>query len=223
MSFDASNLPGLVLHDEGGLIVVDKPAGLASTGRSLDDPDCLQWHLARWARRKVWAVHQLDKQTSGVNLFVRRKALVAEWQRILGERRTRKVYLALTHGRLQPGRLTVDEPIGWVDALGRRAVTPDGQPSRSHVEVLDHTASASLVCVTIETGRTHQVRIHLAHLGHPLLGEDRYRDPPCRLHSRQALHAWRLETPHAPDQAFVAQPPADLERLAAEVGLKWAC
>ncbi len=101
-----------ILHDAEGLVVVDKPAGLPTTGRDLGDPGCVQHALAAQLRRpvrKVWAVHQLDRFTSGVCLFVRRKALVQVWQAHL--RAGRKRYLALVHG--VPGWETeqVDAPL----------------------------------------------------------------------------------------------------------------
>lgn len=206
-----------ILLEDDGLIVVNKPAGLASTGRDLDDPDCLQFELMRHYRRMIWAVHQLDRDTSGLNLFVRRKGLVAHWTKRLGDE-GRKVYLAICHGAIAHDHLEIDAPIGWIEPERRRDITPDGKAATTRLRVLARTPEASLLQLRILTGRSHQIRIHLAHLGHPLIGEDRYRQPPSDLHTRQALHAARLDFP---DLQLIAPPPHDLLALAAGLGLAW--
>jgi 23S rRNA pseudouridine1911/1915/1917 synthase len=198
------------------LLVIDKPAGLPSTGATLEDPWCAQHMLMTRARRKVWAVHQLDALTSGVNVFVRRKALVAE----VGEKMRgtgAKRYLAICHGVPDFDRKVVDAPIGWMAKARRRGVTPDGDAARTDVEVLAIGDDASLICCTMRSGRNHQLRIHLAHLGHPLLGEGRYRDPACDRHWRHALHAWDLRL--ADGQTFCAPLPTDLRALALGLGI----
>lgn len=206
-----------ILQDEAGLVVVDKPPGLESTGRNLDDPRAVQFRLARQLGKKVWAVHQLDRDTSGVLLFVRKKSLVAELQRLLGDARTSKRYLAIAHGRFEADRRRVDAPLAY-DATERRwTVRADGKVARSEVIRLAVTERASALEVILHTGRTHQARVHLAHLGHPLFGEARYRTPPCAEHPRHALHARRIEL--ADGRAFTAPIPDDLAGLARRLGL----
>ena len=212
--------PVLLAH--AGVLVCNKPAGLAATGRDLSDPACLQGLLmARRQRAKIWAVHQLDQDTSGLILFVERKALVQEvggWLQS-GDKR----YLALVHGRLGPGSIRVSAPIGERTQGGRRfpALAAEGRPASSVVRALSVGPAHSLVEVRIETGRTHQVRLHLLSLGHPLVGERLHRQPPCTLHPRQALHAWRLRLPQAPGplSALQAPIPDDLVSLADRLGL----
>lgn len=213
-----------VLHEEDGLIVVDKPPGLPTSGRDLDDPACLQHRLIERYRRMVWAVHQLDGETSGVVLFVRRKALVQEWAERLG--RASKTYLAVAHGLFErPREGVIDAPIGYDAERRRQRIDPAGKRAVSRYRVVRDNAGraappASLVEVRIETGRTHQVRVHLAHLGHPLLGERRYRDAPCVLHPRHALHAARIElAPQDGGCTFSAPLPADLRALLDALGL----
>jgi 23S rRNA-/tRNA-specific pseudouridylate synthase len=210
-----------ILFREDGLVAVDKPAGLASTGRDLDDPDCLQSWLIERTGRMVWAVHQLDADTSGVILFVERKRLVAELAQRLRHPGSRKVYLAICHGVPAFERKMVDARVGALagDSPRRLGVTPSGRAARSRVVVVDRTQDAALVQVAIATGRTHQIRIHLASLGHPLVGERIYRDPPSELHPRHALHASSLTLGGSPRQLFHAPFPADLERLARSLGL----
>ncbi len=218
----------LLLDRFGGVLVADKPAGLASTGRTLQDPDCLQFVLQHaLRRRKLWAIHQLDRQTSGLNLFATHKAAVARWSGRLQE--GSKLYVAFAHGEVPPGPIEVQVPLGRKrreDGRSVPAVLEDGKPARTTVRGLDIATSEagtySLVLARIHTGRTHQVRLHLAHLGHPLVGEALHRTPPCALHSRHALHAWRLDLPaRAGDRrlAWEAPLPEDLVTLASTLGL----
>ena len=174
-------------------IVADKPAGLATTGRTLDDPDCLQSALiAHLKRRKVWAVHQLDKGTSGLCLFALRKPSVAVWAARL--RAGQKRYLGLVDGVLT-GTHEVRARIGRItrpDGRTQPGLVPDGKEAHSTVQALESAGGRTLVLVQLHTGRTHQVRLHLAHLGHPLVGEPMHRTPPCTLMPHPALHAWTL-------------------------------
>ena len=212
--------PVLVEHD--GVVVCAKPSGLPSSGRTLDDPWSLQALLmVRRRRAKVWAVHQLDQQTSGLNVFALRKPRVAEAAAWLQD--GTKTYLAVVSGRLlDPAEVTA--PIGRIDKGGRRvaALTPTGRPARSSVVPLAVGKDASLVSVRLHTGRTHQARLHLAHLGHPLLGERLHAPAPCRRHPRHALHAWRLDLPAAPGplQCLEAPLPFDLLECCAARGLR---
>jgi len=205
-----------IIRNQDGLVVVDKPWGLPSTGRDLADPRSVQAWLQRTLdREKVWAVHQLDQDTSGLNLFVLKKPLVPEWSERLAA--GRKTYLAIVHGRAQAA--TVEAPIG-VRREGRKtfpAIRADGDPAVTEIEVLDATDEASLVAARPRTGRTHQVRLHLASVGHPLYGERMHRDPPCEAHPRHALHAWRFRVG---DTSFEAPPPEDFAALARRLGLE---
>lgn len=212
----------VILFREGGLLAVDKPAGLPATGRDLADPHCLQSELIASLGRMVWAVHQLDAETSGVMLFTERKSLVAETARRLRHPGTRKVYLAICRGVPTFERETSTEPIGEVSSgPGRRrlGVAPDGRAARSRLRVLDRAGDAALLEVVIASGRTHQIRIHLAALGHPVLGDKLYGAAAAAGTARHALHAGRLTLGGPPRQVFRAAFPDDLCRLAREHGL----
>lgn len=207
-------------HDD--LVVLNKPYDWPTTGRSLEDDDCVQYHMIQHFGQMVWAVHQLDADTSGVCLFSLNKQLVTDLQAIWRDPGMSKEYLCIVKG--EPTWDSIDErsPIGKVDerSLG---VTRDGKSAHTYFEVLASQNSFALVRAQLHTGRTHQIRIHLSHLGHPLLGEEWYTDPPCTLHPRQALHALRIQFPDTVPLAqkrYQAPLAADLKALLQELGLE---
>jgi 23S rRNA-/tRNA-specific pseudouridylate synthase len=206
-----------VLYDEGGVVAVDKPPGLETSGRSLDDPRSVQFRLAQQLRRPVWAAHQLDRDTSGVLVFTRRASLVAELQARMKPPRGRKRYLALVHGEPRWTELRIDAPLRYDERARRWAVHPRGKPAQSLARLVAAHEGHALVELELLTGRTHQARLHLAHVGHPLVGEARYLTPPCRLHLRHALHAAQLELDGLP--TLLAPLADDLAVLAASLGL----
>ena len=185
-----SSVEEKVIEEADGVIVCNKPPGLLTASSHLDEPGSLQYELMRHYRRMIWAVHQLDRDTSGVVLFVRRKKLVQTWTERLkaGE----KTYLALCHGAVDFDSRLVEAPLGWIESLRRRGVCAGGQSAKTQFDVLERSQEATLLQVTLLTGRTHQVRLHLEHLGHPLVGEQRYNlsRPPAA--ARHMLHAWQI-------------------------------
>lgn len=198
------NVIDSILLEDDGLIVVDKPAGIPTAGDSLEQPGSLQYELMQHYRRMIWAVHQLDRDTSGVNLFVRRKSLVQTWTEHL--RAGTKSYVALLTGRFGGG--LIDAPVGWV-GQGVRGVTDGGKSARTEFIVEAATEEATLVRALLHTGRTHQIRIHAAHVGHPIIGDARYGSPSALI-ARQALHASEVV---AHERVFTAALPADMKAL----------
>ncbi|WP_164855961.1 pseudouridine synthase family protein [Lujinxingia sediminis] len=185
-----------IVAEHHGLVAWDKPAGLPSTGRTLDDPQCAQAHAMTWAGRMVWAVHQLDRDTSGLLLFARKKSALLRAQQALAARDLQKIYVALVHGRPDNATLLIDAPLRKRSQQGRSVVDVHRSGKSAQTRIW-HWASSpdgnySLVAAELLTGRTHQLRAHLHHAGHPLLGETLYNDIPCALHPRQALHALGL-------------------------------
>ncbi|MEY4949021.1 MAG: hypothetical protein RL698_1232 [Pseudomonadota bacterium] len=213
-----------ILWEGHGLVVADKPAGLPSTGRTLADPDCLQSQLILARGRMLWAVHQLDASTSGAILFAERKSLVEATSRRMRPPLGRKVYLAICRGEADSERFSIALPIARRETPrgGVISVAPDGRPARTDVRVVAKASGCSLLEVSIASGRTHQVRVHLAYVGLPLLGEGRYASPPCDLHSRVALHSWTIAlapTAAQPRIVVTSPPPEDLGRLCERLGL----
>jgi 23S rRNA pseudouridine1911/1915/1917 synthase len=212
-----ADLEKRIIHEKDGLLVINKPYDLPSTGRKLDDDDCLQYWLMQRHGAMVWAVHQLDADTSGVNLFVTEKSLVKYYKEMLENIQAEKDYLAIVHG--VPSWIQCDEhgPIGKVDSRSL-GIHPQGKSAHSHFEVLGSIKDLSVIKARIYTGRTHQIRIHLSHLNHSLVGEEWYCEPPCTLHKRQALHCYRIHLPQT-DETFTAPLAEDLYQFAHSHGL----
>jgi len=188
-----------ILHHWEHLYVINKPWGWPTSGHHLEDDDCVQFHLIEHHGSMVWTVHQLDADTTGVCLFSTHKRKVNAYHKLLTHPDTYKEYIAVVAGEPNWEEIEVKAPIGRV---GERSlgITPDGKHAHSHFEVLARGNEAALIRARIFTGRTHQIRIHLHSLGHPLLGEEwyGYRNegrPACDRHIRQALHAYKIRFP----------------------------
>ena len=198
-----------VLHEDEVLAVVDKPAGLVvHAGAGTPVATLASGLIARWpAMRTVgepgrWGlVHRLDRDTSGALLVAKTDEALLELQHQLRERTVSRTYSALVEGHLGTPTGTIDAPIERDPAQPtRRAVSPFGRPARTHyrvLEVFEHPET-SLLDVDLETGRTHQIRVHLAAIDHPVVADRVYRrssTPTLGLH-RTWLHARRLAFRH---------------------------
>ena len=200
-----------LIHDDDQILVVDKPTGLLSVpGRGEDRADCLIARLRR-AFPTVLLVHRLDLDTSGVMVF----ALTPHAQRHLGQqferRQVKKSYVARLWGRLDQKSGTVDQPlmVDWPNRP-RQMIHPDGRPAQTDWRVIRAGYSETRVRLNPLTGRSHQLRVHMAHLGHPILGDPLYATGPAADFPRLMLHAETLRLRH-PDSnvtmTFSAEPP----------------
>ncbi len=204
--------PISVLVETDEILAINKPAGLATTGRTLDDPDCLQYRAIDHAGQMVWALHQLDRDTSGVILFARHKRGVAEWQSMWNSTAIQKFYVALVHGSLPDQSMTVDAALRRLDRGSYTEVLvddEDGKPAKTRLWQLSTNGRYSLVLAKPITGRTHQVRVHLQYAGSPLIGEKRYNAIPCGHHHRHALHALAICTNQPAPLGRIEAPLAD--------------
>lgn len=231
-----------IVHLDDRFVVFDKPAGLSLQTPARDPgaaAERLRAALADEERSRLEGfelhlVHRLDEPTSGLVLV----ALDADEHRRLsaefGARRVEKLYLALVWGLPKPWRGSFDSPLGPDRADRRRMrVDPEGRPARSDYLVVAHAPYLSLVALWAATGRTHQLRVHLAAAGHPIVGDDLYGGPrergvrDARLRERLAagralLHAFRLEIPALSPSRFEAPIPADFLAVARAAGLDLA-
>ena len=195
-----------IVYEDAYLLIIDKPAGLVvhpgSGNWSGTMLNALLHHspaLAELPRAGI--VHRLDKETSG--LLVVAKTLTAQTSlvRQLQARTVKRHYLALVQGRVT-GEGTVDEPIGrHPTQRTKMAVVGNGRDARTHYTPRERFEKATLVECRLETGRTHQIRVHMAKIGHSLVGDQVYGkrlsgDPRLDAFGRQALHAWRLALEH---------------------------
>jgi 23S rRNA pseudouridine1911/1915/1917 synthase len=231
-----------VVYEDEAMLVIDKPAGLPVHPSATYHKNTLTFILReRYPEATPHIAHRLDRETSGVLVCARslddERALKLQFER----RETRKTYLAIVRGRVEDDGGLIDAPLGRPDE-GLHVlmeVRADGAPSRTRFEVVARAPEHSLVSLTPETGRQHQLRVHLAALGHPIVGDKLYGPEgvapfleynetgmtpalESRLgHARQALHAHRLGLRHprsGEDIVLTAPLAKDLSRLWGEVG-----
>jgi 23S rRNA pseudouridine1911/1915/1917 synthase len=203
-------VPGLaIIHEDDDIVVVDKPVGVtAHPSIGWDGPTVLGALAAAGIRvstsgaaERAGIVHRLDAGTSGLMVVAKSERAYTALKRAFHDREVEKVYHAVVQGHPDPLRGTIDAPIGrHPGARWRFAVTGDGKPSVTHYETLEAFPSASLLEVRLETGRTHQIRVHFAAQRHPCVGDELYGADPvlsARLGlTRQWLHAVRLGFRH---------------------------
>ncbi len=195
-----------IVHEDAALLVVDKPAGLVvhpgHGNREGTLANALVHHAPQLAQvPRAGIVHRLDKDTSGLLVVAKTPEAQTSLVRQLAARTVKREYLALVHGAVAADG-HVDAPIGrHRTARIRMAVTARGKPARTRYRVLERLAGATLLAVSLETGRTHQIRVHMQAIGHPLVGDPTYGrrargDDPLAHVPRQALHAARLGLVH---------------------------
>ena len=216
-----------VLFEDADLLAVAKPSGLPTLPGGGEFQEHTLLALVRRRAPEASPMHRLGRGTSGLVLFARRPEARGPLQAAFQDPRTRKVYRALCQGRPEADAFEVAAPIGPVPypPTGTlHAASPGGRPSLSRVRVLERRTDAALVEVEILTGRPHQIRIHLAFAGHPLVGDPLYGPGGVPLAGTQAvpgdlgyrLHAGLLELPHPRTGELVSlacQAPPDLRAL----------
>jgi 23S rRNA pseudouridine1911/1915/1917 synthase len=216
-----------VLYEDDDLLAVNKPPGLVVHPSFRNTSGTLINGLL--ARAQSWPagsapalVGRLDKFTSGLVLVTKRSSVHAAMQRAMAANRIEKDYLAIVHGKPSPPRGTINLALDR-DPWDRRRITVTdrgGQPSVTKYERLATTPTHSSVRCRLITGRTHQIRVHLAAKGWPIVGDATY--GTVSGFPRQALHAWKLRFKHpgtAQEMSLEAPVPEDMQSLAAELGL----
>jgi 23S rRNA pseudouridine1911/1915/1917 synthase len=183
-----------VLYEDEDLLAVNKPAGMVVHPSHGHYQDTLSnavsaYFAGKGEQVKIRSIGRLDKETSGIVLFAKNQAAAGRLALQKEQGSFRKRYLALTEGIPVPAQGTITTPITRDETTLMKMKTSDqGMRAVTHYQVLQSTAVASLISVTLETGRTHQIRVHMASIGHPLLGDNLYGHPTAEL-TRAALHA----------------------------------
>jgi 23S rRNA pseudouridine1911/1915/1917 synthase len=211
----------VVLHHDGWLLAAAKPAGvltapaerMAPDELALDQQVLLALALEEGRRPFVRTVHRLDRSTSGVVLFARRAEALPRLSQSWAEGGVERVYLAVVEGVPELDRTLIDAPIARDQAHAWRfTIAAHGRPARTEAKVVARLDSGlSLLACRLGSGRTHQVRVHLASAGHPVLGDRLYGSRRADEVGRALLHAWWVALPHPQtgDRLQVLCPPPD--------------
>jgi 23S rRNA pseudouridine1911/1915/1917 synthase len=230
-AFEADPVSLTFVDEDSQILVIDKPAGMVvhpapGNWRNTLLNGLLHHRPAQRDLPRAGIVHRLDKETSGLMVVARSERALASLVGQLADRSMSRRYLAVAAGHV-PAVVEIDEPIGRDPRSRLRMAVvhgPSGKPARTTVtrlcEMRLGNQAATLVECRLHSGRTHQIRVHLKHLGYPLIGDAVY-GGPCESFSRQALHAWRLGLQDPLDgrpRHWISRPPPDLQALIAASG-----
>ncbi|URI08707.1 RluA family pseudouridine synthase [Aquincola tertiaricarbonis] len=218
-SFRAEAMDLRPVFEDEHLLVIDKPAGLVVhpaaghwSGTLLNG--LLAHHPGAFDLPRAGIVHRLDKDTSGLMVVAKTLPAMTALTRAIAAREVHRAYRALVHGEMKLLPFTVEAPVGRdPQTRVRMAVVGSGKPARTDVQPLAARQGVCAVRCTLHTGRTHQIRVHMAHKGHPLVADTLYGGRPLLGLARQALHAAELRFEHpigGGELAFEAPLPADL-------------
>ena len=232
---EAEDIPIQVRYSDDRLLVVSKPPGLVThparghdSGTLVNALLSLGGPLSNTASIRPGIVHRLDKDTSGLLLVAKDDETQAALVEAIRRREVERRYLALVRGVPAAATGTIEAPVGRHPTKRRQmAVVAGGKPSVTHYSLLQSSDDMALLDLVLGTGRTHQIRVHLAHLGHPVLGDRAYRGFSDKTRAlgleRPFLHAWRLRFTHPASGAVieVTDPlPADLQGVLERAGFR---
>ena len=226
IDFDSNSLKDVpdidlpVLYEDDDCIVINKPAGVLTHSKGAFNPEAT---VASFVRNKVHfpanddpndragIVHRLDRATSGVIICAKTPAALKWLQKQFAQRKVKKTYIAIIEGQLEPATAVIDMPIARNPRNPKTfRVATSGKPAKTLYRTDKTTPSHSMLILEPETGRTHQLRVHLAQLGHPIVGDELYDGAPAK---RMMLHANKLEItlPNRQRHTFVAEIPQTLQ------------
>ena len=213
-------LPLSICYEDDWVLIANKPAGQLVHPTTKEHTSTLAnavlYHYQQQGLPLVYhPVHRLDKDTSGLVLIAKEPQIQHQLS-TSSQKLFHRCYQALIPGEISPAAGSIEAPIGRKPgSIIERQVVPDGQPALTHYKTLRTNGRLSLLELALETGRTHQIRVHLAHTGHPLLGDDLY-GGSLGLLGRQALHAWKLEFMHPVEKRLICVScplPSDMQEV----------
>lgn len=217
------NLNIQVVYEDDDLLIVNKPPFMVVHPTKSHPTGTLANGVIYHFRQNednsiVRLVSRLDRDTSGLIMIAKNQFSHMSLAKSMEQNLIEKSYIAIVHGHLKEKEGTINRPIGRpTNETIKRAVLEDGQESITHYNVIDEYKEGSLVQLLLETGRTHQIRVHLSHEGHPIYGESLYSEfNDEELIDRQALHAFRLKLPHPRSREileFHCEMPEDMKKL----------
>lgn len=188
------------LYEDDHLLIVNKPTGINTHPNIPEQKDTLAngvaFHLqAKGELRQIKHIHRLDRDTSGVILFAKHAFIGSLLDKLLEERKITRTYTAVVKGKVRRKKGTINEPIGRDrHHPTKRRISPNGQAAVTHYELIENNKQISVVKCQLDTGRTHQIRVHLSSIGHPILGDKLYGEDQTE--ERLYLHAEQLRFVH---------------------------
>lgn len=198
-AYNPPDVPLDILHRDSAILVVNKPAGLLSVpGKDPGKEDCLIARLQK-AFPETLLVHRLDCDTSGVMVFAMNRAAQGNLGQQFEKRQTKKIYVARLAGHLEPAEGRVELPlcVDWPNRPRQHVNYEHGKAAITDYRVIRHDGKTTRVRLMPQTGRSHQLRVHMMELGHPILGDLIYAEGPARLdYPRMMLHAESLRIRH---------------------------
>lgn len=208
-----------ILYEDADLLAIHKPEGLAAIPERDPSRPSARRLLETARGERLWVVHRLDKEASGVLLFARNAKIHRYLNTLFERRQVTKRYRALVHGQVAPAQGQIQAPIRLYGS-GRMGVDPErGKPSETRYRVLEHLGEAYTLLEALPlTGRRHQIRVHLYHIGHPIVGDWRYGDRSMQQrYPRLMLHALSLRFRHPAGQELeiVAPVPESFQQVLA--------
>lgn len=213
--YDTINIP--VIYEDKGCLVLDKPVGVLTHSKGAFNPEAtvatfIKPQITSMSGERAGIVHRLDRATSGVMICAKNKETLSWLQKQFSLRKVKKTYIAVVSGELKDKHAIIDMPIARNPKKPQTfRVDPNGKPAITEYKVIDTGNGLSLLELKPQTGRTHQLRVHLKHLGHPILGDSLYGGQKA---DRLYLHACKLEItlPNGERKIFSAKLPTRFRR-----------
>jgi len=220
------DIPIDIIYEDDSIIAINKQAGIV-VHPTFSHPSgtianaIMFYLLNKGVSKKIRPVSRLDRNTSGVIIFAKNPYVQQALVRLMSEKKYIKEYIGVVHGTVESSKGTIDMPIDRKpDSIMLRHVCESGYRSITHYSVIEYLNAATLLKFDLETGRTHQIRVHCQASGFPLFGDELYSDIPTQMIKRQALHSHRVSFPHPITNQnidLIAKVPDDITHLINEL------